>query len=71
MFVTKKIIFNGIARPIAWFDRHVIDGAMNGLACATEKASWAIRGLQSGQVQRYAFLMLAGTVVITVLVLIF
>ena len=25
-FITHKIIFNGICSPIAWFDRHVIDG---------------------------------------------
>ena len=28
LFVTHKIIFNGICRPIAWFDRHIIDGSM-------------------------------------------
>ena len=31
LFITKRIIFNGVSRSIAWFDRHVIDGAMNGL----------------------------------------
>ena len=29
MFITHKIIFNGICRPIAWFDRHIIDGTMD------------------------------------------
>lgn len=71
LFVTKKIIFNCISRSIAWFDRHVIDGAMDGLAYVTNRMSVAVRGLQSGQIQQYAFVFLLGTVVITVLVLVF
>lgn len=39
LFVTKKIIFNCISRSIAWFDRHVIDGAMDGLAYVTNRMS--------------------------------
>jgi NADH-quinone oxidoreductase subunit L len=70
LFVTKKIIFRYISRPLAWFDRHVVDGAMNGIACVTEKTSFAIRGLQTGQIQSYALLMLAGALVIVVLLLI-
>lgn len=69
LFITKKIIFNGVSRSIAWFDRHVIDGAMNGLALVTNRMSLAIRGLQSGQVQQYAFVFLVGLLLITVLVL--
>ncbi len=64
LFVTKKIIFNGISRPIAWFDRHIIDGALNGTASLTEKLSLAIRGLQSGHVQQYALLTLGGTLLL-------
>ena len=70
LFVTKKIIFRYISRPLAWFDRHVVDGAMNGIACVTEKTSFAIRGWQTGQIQLYALLMLAGILLITLLVLI-
>ncbi len=68
-FVTHKLIFGGISRPIAWFDRHVIDGAMNGLAWVAQKTSYAIRSLQSGQIQQYAFVFLLGTLIILVLVL--
>ena len=60
MFITHKIIFNGICRPIAWFDRIVIDGAMNGLAVVTNKTSWTIRGFQSGSVQMYVWWYLIG-----------
>ena len=66
----KRIIFNGISRSIAWFDRHVIDGAMNGLAFVTNKMSLAIRGLQSGQIQQYLLVFLAGLLLITILVLV-
>lgn len=53
MFVTHKIIFNGICRGIAWFDRHIIDGTMDGLAAVTQFASAKIKGMQSGNVQTY------------------
>ena len=64
MFVTHKIIFNGICRPIAWFDRHIIDGTMDGFAYVTNKASWAIRGLQSGQIQQYVWVYLIGALLL-------
>ncbi|MDE6703756.1 MAG: NADH-quinone oxidoreductase subunit L, partial [Muribaculaceae bacterium] len=37
MFITHKIIFKGICRPIAWFDRHIIDGTMDSFATITNK----------------------------------
>ena len=64
MFVTHKIIFNGICRPIAWFDRTVIDGAMNGMAIVTNKASVAIKGLQSGHTQQYVLFYLLGALLL-------
>ena len=64
MFVTHRIIFDGICRPIAWFDRHVIDGTMNGLAFVTNKASEAIKGLQSGQIQSYVWIYLIGVLLL-------
>lgn len=72
MFITHKIIFNLICRPIAWFDRHIIDGTMDALANITNKASFAIRGLQSGQIQTYVRVYLIGALllgVITIIVL--
>jgi NADH-quinone oxidoreductase subunit L len=60
LFVTKVIIFGYIARPIAWFDRHIIDGFMNGTAGMTNLVSYKIRGLQSGQLQKYGFIFITG-----------
>ena len=62
MFITHKIIFNGICRPIAWFDRHIIDGSMDGLAAITNKASEGIKCLQSGNVQHYYDVYVAGAI---------
>jgi NADH-quinone oxidoreductase subunit L len=67
MFVTKKIIFNLISAPIAWFDRHIIDGTMNGIAGVTQYVSYQIRGLQSGKLQQYAFVFVSGVVVLVIL----
>ena len=61
LFVTRKIIFNYISRPIAWFDRHIIDAFMVGIGLTTEKISFQIKGMQSGQLQHYAFMFVAGT----------
>lgn len=67
LFITHKIIFNGICRPIAWFDRHIIDGTMDSFATITNKASWAIRGLQSGQIQMYVWVYLIGALLLGVI----
>jgi NADH-quinone oxidoreductase subunit L len=66
-FVTHKIIFNWISTPLAWFDRHVVDGFMNSLAWITHKTSDEIRGLQSGHVQQYAMVFLSGIVALIVI----
>jgi NADH-quinone oxidoreductase subunit L len=55
--------------PIAWFDRHIIDGAMNGVAWTTQKSADSVKGLQSGQVQFYAWVFVAGSILIAALVL--
>jgi NADH-quinone oxidoreductase subunit L len=60
LFITKKIIFNHVSRPIAWFDRHIIDGSMNGISFVTNQVSDRIKGFQSGQVQQYAWVFVTG-----------
>jgi NADH-quinone oxidoreductase subunit L len=64
LFITKKIIFNYISRPIAWFDRHIVDGSMNGMAYVTNEASNRIRNLQSGQLQQYALVLVSGVLLL-------
>ncbi|MDE6142690.1 MAG: NADH-quinone oxidoreductase subunit L, partial [Muribaculaceae bacterium] len=64
MFITHKIIFNIICKSIAWFDRHVIDATMDAFAKITQKTSYAIRGMQSGEIQTYVIWYFAGAVVL-------
>lgn len=63
-YITHRIIFAHISKPIAWFDRHIIDGFFNFLAWGTNALSFRIRGLQSGSVQGYAYVFLLGTLIL-------
>ncbi len=63
-FITHKIIFGCVSKPIAWFDRHIIDGSMNGMAWVTNQISFAIRGLQSGNIHFYVWVYLVGAVLL-------
>ena len=63
-FITHKFIFGVISKSIAWFDRHVIDATMDGFAKVTQKASVAIKGMQSGNTQAYVAWYFIGAVVI-------
>ena len=67
MFVTKEIIFKHISAPFAWFDRHVVDGTMNGIGNSTVWISEKIKGLQSGRVQDYAMYFVSGATVISMI----
>lgn len=69
MFVTHKIIFRYFSKPIAWFDRYVVDGTMNFLAWSTNVSSDSIRGFQSGNVQQYAIWFLTGVIALTLMLL--
>lgn len=69
MFITHKIIFRHICMPIAWFDRHVVDGTMNLMATITQSASYHIKGLQSGRLQSYAVVFLLGAMIVAAVVL--
>ena len=68
-FVTHKIIFNLVSKPIAWFDRRVIDGTFNFMAWGTNEAGESIRGWQSGDVRQYVVWFLTGTVALTLFLL--
>lgn len=67
-YITHRIIFAHVSKPIAWFDRHVVDGFFDFLAWGTNALGFRIRGLQSGAVQKYAYVFFIG---ILVLLLIF
>ena len=67
MFITHKIIFNIICKSIAWFDRHIIDGTMDMFAHMTQKASVAIKGMQSGSIQAYVVWYFIGAILLGVI----
>jgi NADH-quinone oxidoreductase subunit L len=69
MFFTHKIVFRCVSRPIAWFDRHVVDGTFNFLAWSTNEAGETIRPWQSGDVRQYAVWFLTGSVALTLILL--
>jgi NADH-quinone oxidoreductase subunit L len=70
LFITKKIVFNLIGRPVAWFDRTIVDGLMNGTALVSSQVSESIKGLQSGRLQSYAMYFLGGILLIALILII-
>ncbi len=69
MFITHKIIFRCVSTPIAWFDRHVVDGTFDFMAWGANEAGETIRPWQSGDVRRYAVWFLTGIVALTLVLL--
>ena len=68
-FFCHKVVFGCFSIPIAWFDRHVIDGMFNFAAWGTQTAGETIRPWQSGDVRQYAAWFITGTVALTLVLL--
>ncbi|MFN8291344.1 MAG: NADH-quinone oxidoreductase subunit L [Chitinophagaceae bacterium] len=66
LFMTKKVLFNLVGRPAAWFDRNVVDGLVNLTGNTTQLVSEKIKKWQSGKVQQYALFFLAAVIVLAV-----
>ena len=75
-YLLDDLYLRGIVRPIQYplardmdtFDRRVIDGAVNGSGTATRALGSALRYLQSGSVQRYAAILVAGVIILVFVV---
>ncbi len=67
LFITKKVLFNLIGRPAAWFDKNIVDGMVNLTGNTTQAISEGIKKIQSGKVQQYAIYFLGGIIVLAVL----
>jgi len=67
LFFTKKILFNLVGRPAAWFDKNVVDGMVNATGGTTQLISEKIKKIQSGKVQEYAIYSLIGVIGLAVL----
>lgn len=67
LFITKKVLFNLVGRPAAWFDKNVVDGLMNATGNTTQTISKKIKGMQSGKVQQYAVYFLVAAIAMAAL----
>ncbi|MBT8293796.1 MAG: NADH-quinone oxidoreductase subunit L, partial [Eudoraea sp.] len=67
LFVTKRILFNVIAKTAARFDKKYVDGTMVGIGNQTVSTSERIKVMQSGKVQDYALAFIAGAVVLAII----
>jgi NADH-quinone oxidoreductase subunit L len=61
--LVKSVLYRGVTGALAWFDTNVVDAAANGIGIGAKLTSFALRQLQTGQVQVYAALALLGVVV--------
>jgi NADH-quinone oxidoreductase subunit L len=56
------VVGGRVADGLRWFDVHVIDGAVNGIASLTRSTGGRIARVQTGRVQNYAFGIALGLV---------
>ena len=68
-FVTHKILFRFVSKPVQWIDEHIINGLIDFTAWGANEAGETIRPWQSGDVRQYAVWFLTGTVALTLLLL--
>ena len=68
-YVTHRIIFRLVSTPIAWFDRHIVDGTFNFLAWGANEYGENIRSWQSGDVRQYAVWFITGSIALTLILL--
>ena len=56
---------------VAWFDRHIVDAAMNGIGWLCGRAGAELRKTSNGQAQSYAGVFVGATVVIALLLILY
>jgi NADH-quinone oxidoreductase subunit L len=67
LFVTHRIIFRFVSAPLAWFDRRLVDGAMDLTAeSALLSGAW-LRSTVTGRISTYLFSFAAGAALLMVL----
>ncbi len=69
LFITKKVFFNLIGRPAAWFDKNIVDGLINATGNTTQAVSEGIKKVQSGKVQQYAIYFLVAVIGLAMLLI--
>ncbi len=66
-----RLLVNGIFAALHWFDDHIIDGAVNGIAGGTVAVGTVVRRLETGQLQAYGLAIFVGILAIVACVFIF
>ena len=69
LFITKRIIFALVSAPIAWFDRHVVDGGVNLAGWVTRRSGKALSDTQTSNVQTYGTWAIAGVAMVAVILI--
>ena len=60
--IVRGILYRGIGRAAAAFDKYVVDGAVNGVATVTRIAGDVFRRSETGQLQAYTSAYIVGVV---------
>ena len=68
-FVTHKILFRFVSKPVQWIDEHIINGFIDFTAWGANEAGESARSWQSGDVRHYAIWFLSGAIGLTLLLL--
>ncbi len=67
MFITHKVIFRFISKPVAWIDEKIINGFIDFTAWGANEGGESIRSTQDGDVRTYAAWFISGAVLLTLL----
>ncbi|MEI7542434.1 MAG: NADH-quinone oxidoreductase subunit L [bacterium] len=65
MFLIKNIFFV-ISEAVKWFDRNIVDGAVNGVAFLTRWGGAKLRRTTTGSLQTYALVIFSGMIIVIV-----
>jgi NADH-quinone oxidoreductase subunit L len=67
-WLVQRVMFV-ISRGLAWFDRNVVDGAVNGVAWLCRLSGEGLSRLQYGRLQGYLIMFVAGLLIVAAAVL--
>lgn len=70
-FIVHRVLFAYVSAPMAWFDRHIVDGTMNLIGRMILAGGGMLRYLQTGQVQTYGVWLVSGGLISALLLWIF
>ena len=68
-FVTHKILFRFVSKPVAWIDEHIINGLIDFTAWGANEGGESIRSWQDGDVRTYAVWFITGAVALVLILL--